>query len=89
MDAKLREPWVGIDIGTTYTRACVWDPETDQIIAVKNAEGSPNFISVVAFDDDGNIIFGQDALYHSKRVRDVRQLIGANNLDESVSQLQR
>ena len=77
------KPWLGIDIGTTYTRACIWDPSTDEITNVKCENGETKLITRVAFEN-GKAIFGPDAAYHCHRVRDSKLLIGKHYSDERV-----
>lgn len=52
---------VGIDLGTTFSAVAYVNPETGSPEIVKNAYGEATTPSVLAFNEDGTILFGQDA----------------------------
>lgn len=52
---------VGIDLGTTFSAVARIDPDTGKPIIIKNSFGSPITPSVLYFEKNGNILFGEDA----------------------------
>jgi len=52
---------VGIDLGTTFSAVARIDPDTGKPIIIKNSFDSPTTPSVLCFERDGNILFGEDA----------------------------
>lgn len=52
---------VGIDLGTTFSAVARIDPDTGKPMVIKNSFGSATTPSVLCFERDGNILFGEDA----------------------------
>ena len=52
---------VGIDLGTTFSAVAMIDEFTGKPVLVKNSFGSTITPSVLCFERDGNILFGEDA----------------------------
>lgn len=52
---------VGIDLGTTFSAVARIDPNTGKPVVIKNGFGSATTPSVLCFERDGNILFGEDA----------------------------
>ncbi len=52
---------VGIDLGTTFSVVAYINPETGKPEVVKNKYGESTTPSVLAFNEDGTVLFGQDA----------------------------
>ncbi|MGN0180695.1 MAG: Hsp70 family protein, partial [Monoglobaceae bacterium] len=52
---------VGIDLGTTFSAVARIDPETGKPTVIKNSYGSAITPSVLCFQKNGNILFGEDA----------------------------
>ena len=52
---------VGIDLGTTFSVVAYINPKTGRPEAVKNRYGEVVTPSVLAFYEDGTILFGQEA----------------------------
>lgn len=52
---------VGIDLGTTFSAVARIDPNTGKTMVIKNSFGSATTPSVLCFERDGNILFGEDA----------------------------
>lgn len=52
---------VGIDLGTTFSAVARIDPTTGKPVIIKNSFGSSITPSVLCFERDGNILFGEDA----------------------------
>ena len=52
---------VGIDLGTTFSAVARIDPNTGKPMVIKNSFGSATTPSVLCFERDGNILFGEDA----------------------------
>ena len=52
---------VGIDLGTTFSAVARIDPNTGKPMIIKNSFGSATTPSVLCFERDGNILFGEDA----------------------------
>lgn len=52
---------VGIDLGTTFSAVARIDPSTGKPMVIKNSFGSATTPSVLCFERDGNILFGEDA----------------------------
>ncbi|NLZ94915.1 MAG: Hsp70 family protein [Bacteroidales bacterium] len=52
---------VGIDLGTTFSAVARIDPNTGKPMIIKNSFGSTTTPSVLCFERDGNILFGEDA----------------------------
>lgn len=52
---------VGIDLGTTFSVVARIDPKTGKPCAIKNGFGSAVTPSVLCFEQNGNILFGEDA----------------------------
>ena len=52
---------VGIDLGTTFSAVARIDPVTGKPEVIKNSFGSPITPSVLCFERDGSILFGEDA----------------------------
>lgn len=52
---------VGIDLGTTFSAVARIDPSIGRPMVIKNSFGSPITPSVLCFERDGNILFGEDA----------------------------
>lgn len=52
---------VGIDLGTTFSAVARIEPKTGKPMVIKNSFGSPITPSVLCFERDGNILFGEDA----------------------------
>lgn len=52
---------VGIDLGTTFSAVARIDPNTGKPCVIKNSFGSAITPSVLCFEPDGNILFGEDA----------------------------
>ncbi|PAV12392.1 hypothetical protein ASJ81_06350 [Methanosarcina spelaei] len=52
---------VGIDLGTTFSAVACIDKQTGKPEVIKNCFGSVITPSVLCFEPDGNILYGQDA----------------------------
>jgi molecular chaperone DnaK (HSP70)/uncharacterized protein YegL len=52
---------VGIDLGTTFSTVAKIDENTGKPIVIKNNFDSPITPSVLCFERDGNVLFGEDA----------------------------
>ena len=52
---------VGIDLGTTFSAVARIDPATGKPVVIKNAFGSATTPSVLCFEPDGNVLYGEDA----------------------------
>lgn len=52
---------VGIDLGTTFSAVARIDHSTGKPMVIKNSFGSATTPSVLCFERDGNILFGEDA----------------------------
>lgn len=52
---------VGIDLGTTFSAVARIDSSTGKPMVIKNSFGSATTPSVLCFERDGNILFGEDA----------------------------
>lgn len=52
---------VGIDLGTTFSAVARIDPITGKPMVIKNSFGSATTPSVLCFERDGNVLFGEDA----------------------------
>lgn len=52
---------VGIDLGTTFSAVARIDSNTGKPMVIKNSYGSAITPSVLCFERDGNILFGEDA----------------------------
>lgn len=52
---------VGIDLGTTFSAVARIDPETGKPCVIKNSFDSAITPSVLCFEKNGNILFGEDA----------------------------
>lgn len=52
---------VGIDLGTTFSAVARIDSNTGKPCVIKNSFGSAITPSVLCFEPDGNILFGEDA----------------------------
>lgn len=52
---------VGIDLGTTFSAVARIDPNTGKPMVIKNSFGSATTPSVLCFERNGNILFGEDA----------------------------
>lgn len=52
---------VGIDLGTTFSAVAKIDSDTGKPNIIKNSFGSAITPSVLCFEPDGNILFGEDA----------------------------
>ncbi len=52
---------VGIDLGTTFSAVARIDPNTGKPMVIKNSFGSATTPSVLCFERDGNVLFGEDA----------------------------
>ncbi len=52
---------VGIDLGTTFSVVARIDLDTGKPMAIKNSFGSAITPSVLCFEQNGNILFGEDA----------------------------
>lgn len=52
---------VGIDLGTTFSAVARIDPNTGKPMVIKNSFGSATTPSVLCFEKDGHILFGEDA----------------------------
>lgn len=52
---------VGIDLGTTFSAVARINPETGKPIVIKNIFGDAITPSVLCFEKNGNILFGEDA----------------------------
>lgn len=52
---------VGIDLGTTFSAVARIDPETGKPYVIKNSFDSAITPSVLCFEKNGNILFGEDA----------------------------
>lgn len=52
---------VGIDLGTTFSAVARIDPSTGKPMVIKNSFGSATTPSVLCFERDGNVLFGEDA----------------------------
>jgi len=64
---------VGIDLGTTYSLVAVMDGDSPRVIA--DASGNKLFPSVVAVDQSGTLVIGEDARKH--RVSNARQTVSS------------
>ena len=82
------EPWLGIDIGTTYTRGCLWNPVSNSVELLLNEKGEARISSVVAFENNGRII-GSSAKIHRSGIVDVKKVLGRSFDDEDVQELKR
>lgn len=52
---------VGIDLGTTFSAVARINPQTGKPCVIKNSFGSTITPSVLCFESNGNILFGEDA----------------------------
>lgn len=52
---------VGIDLGTTFSAVARINPDTGKPEVIKNSFGSPTTPSVLCFEANGNVLFGEDA----------------------------
>ena len=52
---------VGIDLGTTFSAVARIDPATGRPVVIKNSFGSVTTPSVLCFQRDGTVLFGEDA----------------------------
>lgn len=52
---------VGIDLGTTFSAVARIDERTGKPVVIKNSFDSPVTPSVLCFEPNGNILFGEDA----------------------------
>ena len=52
---------VGIDLGTTFSAVARINPDTGKPDVIKNNFGSAITPSVLCFESNGNILFGEDA----------------------------
>lgn len=52
---------VGIDLGTTFSVVAYVNPETGAPEVIKNRYGEATTPSVLAFNEDGTVLFGKDA----------------------------
>lgn len=52
---------VGIDLGTTFSSVARINADTGKPEIIKNSFGSPITPSVLCFEPDGNVLFGEDA----------------------------
>ena len=52
------QPWVCIDIGSTYTRAYIWDPIDDCITPVRSETGDAFIPTKVAYELPDDVIVG-------------------------------
>jgi len=52
---------VGIDLGTTFSAVARIDPATGKPTVIKNSFGSATTPSVLCFQQDGSVLFGEDA----------------------------
>lgn len=52
---------VGIDLGTTFSAVARIDPNTGKPMVIKNSFGSATTPSVLCFERNGNILYGEDA----------------------------
>ena len=77
---------IGIDLGTTYSCVAVMEGNTPRVL--ENAEGHRTTASVVAFNEEGEILVGdiakrQSVVHPEITVYDAKRLIG-RKYDESV-----
>ena len=49
--AESTYPWIGIDLGTAYTKAMIWDPKTDLVTQWVSPEGEVTMPTKVAFEN--------------------------------------
>ena len=69
--------WLGIDIGTTNTRACVYDSRDGSIVPLRCEEGDKSLPTKIAFDpDNGKLLVGAQANYHLHRIQHARSFLG-------------
>ena len=61
MEVKKMGIRVGIDLGTTFSAVARIDSNTGKPCIIKNSFGSAITPSVLCFEPDGNILFGEDA----------------------------
>ena len=52
------KPWIGIDIGSTYTRAFIWNPLDESVEPVRSETGETSMPTKVAFESSGDFIIG-------------------------------
>lgn len=52
---------VGIDLGTTFSVVARIEPETGKPVVIQNSFGSPITPSVLCFQENGDILFGEEA----------------------------
>ena len=52
---------VGIDLGTTFSAVACINEATGKPEVIKNSFGSPTTPSVLCFESNGNVLFGEDA----------------------------
>ena len=52
---------VGIDLGTTFSAVARIDPATGKPQVIKNSFDSATTPSVLCFERNGNVLFGEDA----------------------------
>ena len=79
-----QEPWLGIDIGTNYTRAFIWNPQSKKVEPVVTELGEKKVASVVAYDEDERVICGSKAKIHRSGIQDARKILGRSYEDEDI-----
>lgn len=52
---------VGIDLGTTFSAVALIDEQTGKPVVIKNSFGSPITPTVLCFERNGSVLFGEDA----------------------------
>ena len=52
---------VGIDLGTTFSAVAMIDGFTGKPVIIKNSFNSTTTPSVLCFEENGNVLFGEDA----------------------------
>lgn len=52
---------VGIDLGTTFSAVARIDPQTGKPVIIKNSYGASITPSVLCFQEDGSVLFGEEA----------------------------
>ena len=71
--------WIGIDIGTSYIRAFIWDPKTDEITELDRGSQIP---ALIYKSMDGIVKIGESAMAHDCYVRNALPFLGKTHNSE-------